>query len=75
MGNLELVLFESDATGATRIVGRVSDPEFIRCVRLQVLEDRRAEVARLECDGDVPHLRVVPDLSPKRGPVEVGDGG
>ena len=65
MGHLELVLFESDATGATRIVGRVSDPEFIRCVRLQVLADRRAEVARLECEGDAPRLRSVPDPPPE----------
>ena len=67
MGNLELVLFESDATGATRIVGRVSDPEFIRCVRLQVLADRRAEVARLECEGGAPDLRSVPDLAHQEG--------
>ena len=73
MGSLELVLFESDSTGATRIVGRVSDPEFIRCVRLQVLADRRAEVARLECEGDVPHLRSVPDLSPKEEQEEASD--
>ncbi len=74
MGNLELVLFESDATGATRIVGRVSDPEFIRCVRLQVLAERRAEVARLECEeGDVPHLRSVP--TPPQGHEEALDDG
>ena len=61
MGSLELALFESDETGATRLIGRLRDAELIRAARGLILEKRRAELARLEAESGAPPLRLVPE--------------
>lgn len=59
MGSFELALFESDESGAVRLVGRLRDAELICAARDRILAERRAEVARLDRDGDGPRLRAV----------------
>ena len=61
MHKLEVSLIEwpSDPHGGPRLLGRTNDPALIEDVRARILEDRRAEVARLETEGDGPRLRAV----------------
>ena len=61
---LELALFESDGTGAVRLVGRENDAALVRAVQTRILERRRAEVARLERGDNPPRLEAVPEDDP-----------
>ena len=61
---LTVGLFASSAKGV-RLLGQSQDPKVVETVRAQLLEDRRAELERLEPERP-------PNLRPIRGE---GDGG
>jgi hypothetical protein len=55
-----VALFEGDPTGSgLRLLARSRDPKLVRQVRQWFAADRRAEVTRLEREGEVPCLREV----------------
>lgn len=62
----ELALFEQDAEGGIRLVGRLTDPALVAQARERIVVQRRAELSRLARDGDVPRLRLARDEDPDR---------
>ena len=56
--NLTVGLFAT-SDGGIRLIERTSDPDLVELVRARILAARRADVARLEREGDAQRLRSV----------------
>ena len=58
----------ADEAGGIRLVGCSTDPSLIEDARARILVQRRAEIARMEREVDLPAVRLVPPEDEKSSP-------